>query len=145
MYPKVLYLLAMVFLSSCSLFETEVILNAEDVTYIYDGDTVTFRCIEGFKCENNKIQVRVKGVDAPEIKAECKEEKLLARQAKQHTVRTLRDAKQIKLIIDYVDVYDRYDRLLAYVYVDGIGLHKSLIKRGYGREYHGGKRVSWCR
>lgn len=144
MFRKVLLILAVIFLSSCSLFEKEVVLSAEDVTYIYDGDTITFHCIDGFRCKNNKTKVRVKGVDTPEIKAECKHERALARKAKQHTVTTLRSANIITLIIDQVDTYDRYDRLLAYVYVDGIGLHDSLIRRKLGREYHGGKRISWC-
>ncbi len=131
-------------LSSCSLFETEINLKASDVVYIYDGDSITFNCIPEYHCEKNKTKVRVKGVDTPEIKARCKQERVLAREAKQHSVALLRGAKKITLVISDSDPYDRYNRLLAYVYVDGIGLHQSLIRHGLGRSYYGGKRESWC-
>ena len=39
---------------------------------------------------------------------------------------------------------DKYFRVLADVYVDGKSLSQSLIKAGLGREYHGGKKGSWC-
>jgi endonuclease YncB( thermonuclease family) len=141
---KLQFILVFILLTSCSLVETEVALKAGDVSYVYDGDTITFHCIDGFQCEHNKTKVRVKGVDTPELKAECKKERDLARLAKQHTVRLLRDANKITLFIDKTSQYDRYHRLLAYVYIDGIGLHDSLIKRDLGRDYQGGKRVDWC-
>ena len=131
-------------LAGCSFFESEINLHASDVVYIYDGDSITFACIPEYHCAKNKIKVRVKGVDTPEIKARCKQERVLAREAKQHTVALLRDAKEITLVISDSDPYDRYNRLLAYVYVDGIGLHQSLIRHGLGRSYYGGKRESWC-
>ena len=131
-------------LTSCSLLETEVSLVASDVSYVYDGDTITFHCVDGYHCDKGKTKVRVKGVDTPEIKAECRQEKELAWEAKQHTVAVLRGAGKITLVIEDAYPYDRYQRLLAYVYIDGFGLHDSLIKRGLGRAYDGGKRMSWC-
>lgn len=131
-------------LTGCSLNETSINLSAESVAYIYDGDTITFDCITAYPCYKNKTKVRVKGVDTPEIKAQCERERVLAREAKQHTVELLRHANQITLIIDDLNSHDRYQRLLAYVYVDGIGLHKSLIKSRLGRSYTSGKRKSWC-
>jgi len=138
------FFVVILLLTSCSLLETKINLKASDVVYIYDGDSITFVCIPEYHCEKNRIKVRVKGVDTPEIKGGCERERLLAREAKQHTVTLLRDARKITLVVDDSNLYDRYQRLLAYVYVDDFGLHDSLIKRGLGRSYDGGKRVSWC-
>ncbi len=130
--------------TGCNLSETKVILHQQAVAYVYDGDTITFHCIGGYRCHKNKTKVRVKGVDTPEIKANCAREKLLARQAKQHTVALLREAEVITLLIDDTRVYDRYQRLLAYVYIDGQGLHDSLISKGLGVDYQGHQRQRWC-
>lgn len=144
MFPKFKFSILLLYLTGCSFNETTINLGAESVAYIYDGDTITLDCIAGYPCPKNKTKVRVKGVDTPEIKAACERERVLARAAKQHTVEMLRGGKEITLIIDDLNSHDRYQRLLAYVYVDGIGLHDSLINHELGRRYYGNKRKSWC-
>ena len=66
------------------------------------------------------------------------------RKAKKHTVAFIRNAKKIVLTYDNSNLYDRYGRLLASIYVNNESLSDSLIKSGLGRNYHGGKRQSWC-
>lgn len=129
---------------SCDLVHTDLTLSSSDIKSIYDGDTITIKCLRGLKCEKNAIKVRIKGVDTPEIKGKCRNETLLARQAKQFTVAFVRNADEIIMSYDEHDMYDRYGRLLAYLSVGGKDLSSSLINNNLGRHYQGGKRRSWC-
>ncbi|MEZ8029977.1 thermonuclease family protein [Enterovibrio norvegicus] len=111
------------------------------VTSIYDADTFRVN-IEGWPAiVGEHVPVRVKGVDAPEIRGKCKTEKHLARVAKQFTVEQLRTAKEIRLMnIER----GKYFRLLADVEIDGQLLADKLIKAGIARPYQGGRRGTWC-
>ncbi|WP_353981673.1 thermonuclease family protein [Salinicola endophyticus] len=111
------------------------------VTSIYDGDT--FRAdIDG--CPpiiGERVPIRVRGVDTPEMRGHCEREKRLARQAKQFTVATLRGAQHIEL--KEID-RGKYFRLVAKVVADGQDLATALIAAGLGRPYQGGTRQGWC-
>ena len=115
--------------------------TVDRVTSIYDGDT--FRAdIAGWPAIiGERVPIRVKGVDAPEIRAQCDNEKKLARQAKQFTVAALRGADHIEL-----EELERgkYFRIAARVMIDGEDLATELIEAGLGRPYQGGHRDGWC-
>lgn len=68
-----------------------------EVTSIYDGDTFRVNIKEWPKIIGERIPVRVRGVDTPEIRSKCKDEVNLARAAKQFAVGVLRSAKTIEL------------------------------------------------
>jgi len=112
-----------------------------EVTSIYDADT--FRVtIKGWpKVSGERIPVRIKGIDAPEIRGKCQAEKVAARKAKQFTVKELRSAKVIEL---KNMERGKYFRILANVYVDGKSLGDALISAGHARAYDGGTRGGWC-
>jgi len=81
-----------------------------EVSSIYDGDTFIVS-IKGWPpVAGDRISVRVWGIDTPEMRGKCEEEKLLAREAKKHTVAMLRAAKTIELVNLR---RDKYFRLLA--------------------------------
>ena len=113
----------------------------DEVTSIYDADTFTVTIRSWPPVIGERIKVRVKGIDAPELKAKCVDELRLARAAKQKTVEMLRAAKTIEL---RELGRDKYFRLLADVYVDGKNLADALIKQGFARRYDGGKKSPWC-
>ena len=98
---------------------------------VVDGDTL--------QCGDERV--RVMGLDAPEMNAQCPEEFRLALAA---TAR-LRD-----LVAGGVTLQstrrDRYRRLLAVVLDHtGTDVATALIREGLAREYHGrGKRGGWC-
>lgn len=133
-------------LSSCDKLNDEVHIGPNAILYNYDGDTFTLDCdyVQGFNCKNNKLRVRVKGVDTPEIKGECAYEKNLALDAKAFTRDELRYAGEIILVVNKLDKYDKYRRLLASVFYDGKSLSAGLIDNGLGRSYFGGPRSGWC-
>ena len=109
----------------------------EDVSVasVYDGDTfkINLNCSLAVYCE--KVPVRVRGVDTPEIKGKTEREKKLAQQAKEFTKQFL-DDKPITLSSCG---RDKYFRLLCDV-TNGSGenLAKSLIKKKLGYSYQGG-------
>lgn len=114
---------------------------ASEITSIYDADTFRVNIKDYPAIVGENIPVRVKGVDAPEIRGKCESEKIAARKAKQFTVEALISAKTVELRnIER----GKYFRILADVYTDGKSLAEGLIKSGHARVYDGGKRLGWC-
>jgi len=113
----------------------------ERVISIYDADT--FRVdIAGYPpIIGERMPIRVSGIDAPELRGKCQQEKGRAREAKQFTVAALRSAQTIEL---HNMQRGKYFRILADVYVDGSSLADLLISTGHARIYDGGKRGGWC-
>ncbi|MCQ2410422.1 MAG: thermonuclease family protein [Elusimicrobiaceae bacterium] len=105
------------------------------VASVYDGDTfkINLNCSLAVYCE--KVPVRVRGVDTPEIKGKTQREKKLAQQAKAFTKDFL-DKRPITLS----DCgRDKYFRLLCDVTNgEGKDLARELIRRDYGYSYQGG-------
>lgn len=116
------------------------------VKYIrnYDADTITFDIPGVHPLIGDKIAVRVRHVDAPEIKGKGPCEKEAARTAKRLIENQLKNAKRIDL--QNVDK-DKYFRLLADVVVDGRSLADILRKNHLALAYEGGTKehVNWCR
>lgn len=113
----------------------------DEVTSIYDGDTFRANINAWPSVVGERVPVRIKGIDTPELRGKCQAEKELARKAKQHTVAILREAKQIELR----DIQrGKYFRLLAFVFVDGQSLGDLLIREGLAVAYDGGTKRNWC-
>lgn len=116
------------------------LLRDVSVASVYDGDTfkINLNCSFAVYCE--KVPVRVRGVDCPEIKAKTAREKALAQEAKAFTKKFLSQSP-----ITLTDCgRDKYFRLLCGV-TNGAGkdLAEELIRRGLGYAYDGGKKQSW--
>lgn len=119
------------------------------VIKVYDGDTITIASeIYG---ELYRFQVRLAGIDTPEIKTKNENEKILAQRAKN----ALNDMIGNK-IVELKNVnYDKYGRILADVYLftaddymrtttnDDQLFHVNswLIEKGHAVKYDGGKKV----
>jgi len=114
----------------------------DEVTSIYDGDT--FRAnIPGYPpIVGQRMGIRINGVDTPEMRGKCDQEKMLARKAKQYTVTMLRNAKTIELRNMQ---RGKYFRIVADVYADGQSVGEGLVREGLAVVYDGGKKVKdWC-
>jgi len=109
---------------------------------VYDADTVTVV----FLCGNVPIRmkIRVKGIDAPEIRTKQDFEKQAALKAKQHVSDLLLNKiKYIKL-----DSHDKYGgRMVGDVYLNDKSecLSAYLLQRGYVKAYDGGKKSVWTK
>lgn len=118
--------------ADCAITATEV----PCVRYVgnYDGDTfsVEIPTLPGFF---RGWQVRVRGIDAPEIRGTTVCEKKKATEVKALTHELLKTAKSLKL----KNVgKDKYFRLLADVELDGDDLKALLLKEGAVVRYDGG-------
>lgn len=109
----------------------------EDVSIasVYDGDTfkINLNCSLAVYCE--KVPVRVRGVDTPEIKGKTEREKKLAQEAKTFTKEFL----SVRPVSLSNCGRDKYFRLLCDVQNgEGKDLARALIKRDFGYSYQGG-------
>ena len=113
----------------------------DKVVSIYDGDSFRAHVYEWPPLIGNNISIRINGIDAAEIRGECPEEKLLAKQAKAVTERMLRNAEVIEVRNPQ---RGKYFRILGDVYADGVSIADELIRLNLARPYDGGKRKGWC-
>ena len=114
----------------------------DEVTSIYDGDTFRVNINSYPAIIGKKMSIRVNGIDTPEMRGKCKQEKTLARKAKQLTVSKLRGAKVIELRNMQKG---KYFRIVADVYIDNQKLADTLIENKLAVKYDGGKKLKdWC-
>ena len=113
-----------------------------EVTSIYDGDTFRANIPDYPPIIGQHMSIRINGVDTPEMRGKCEQEKMLARKAKQYTVTALRNAKTIELRNLQ---RGKYFRIVADVYADGVNVGDQLIKEGLAVVYDGGRKAKdWC-
>lgn len=110
---------------------------------VYDGDT--FWIATWYNKEIIRFNVRLYGVDTPEMKGGDNESKEQARVAKEYVenfilnkivdIEVMNNKKYNNKIIK-----EKYGRLLAIIKINGIDLADDLIKKGYGKPYFGKKK-----
>lgn len=111
------------------------------VERIIDGDSiaVTARIWLGQTVET---QVRVAGVDTPELRGACEAERQKAQAARALVEERLMPNRMVELREVAYDKYGR--RVVAQVWVGGQDLGQILIQRGLAFPYDGGTKRSWC-
>jgi endonuclease YncB( thermonuclease family) len=111
----------------------------------YDADTITIASKLPYDASPlYRLSVRLNGIDAPEIKGKCAEEKEVAKEARDF-LSSLVLNKMIRL--ENVES-EKYGRILADVYLGDVHLNELLLKERYAVKYDGGtklKPVSWLR
>ncbi len=109
----------------------------------YDADTITFKIENVHPLIGEKINIRVKGVDTPEIRTKNSCEKSKARNAKKLVENLLKNANKIDL--ENIE-RGKYFRIVADVMIDGKSLTDYLLKNGLAYAYDGGtkKKMNWC-
>lgn len=139
-------------LNNCPKLELEGNYDARFVD-IYDGDTLT--CVIKLNNSFYKVNIRVAGIDTPEIRST---DKIIAYEARNRAFEILTGIKilntttkeEIRNILDnsiYMIKLDcqkneKYGRNLAVVYnINGVNLGEQLIKEGYAKMYYGGKKT----
>ena len=110
------------------------------VIKIYDGDTITIAATLPYaESPIYRFQVRLRGIDTPEIKGKSEEEKKVAL--------IVRDALHEKIFGRIVILKDigteKYGRILADIYLDTLHVNKWLIDAKYAVPYDGGKKKEW--
>jgi micrococcal nuclease len=146
MLTKLIFLLAFTVLIN---FSTKVSAKQkfgdyEGAIYVrnYDGDTITFNLPGLHPIIGKKINIRVNGIDTPEIRGKCEKEKYDAQQARDMVGHILKGAEKITL---KNMKRGKYFRIAADVIVDGENLGDMLIQAGMAVRYGGGKKTNkWC-
>jgi endonuclease YncB( thermonuclease family) len=113
------------------------------VTKVYDGDTFTawIYIFPGLIAERS---VRLNGVDTPELRGKCPQEKEAAQRARARA-RELIEKSGNMVSLTYVLLGKYAGRVVADVSLsNGADLASMLISEGLGRPYDGGKRAGWC-
>jgi endonuclease YncB( thermonuclease family) len=112
------------------------------VERVVDGDTLLVRA-HIWVDQQVQVAVRIRGIDAPELRAGCAAERTLARRAADF-VRLAVSGKTVQLSVVSGGKY--FGRVLADVTTEnGRALGPELIAAGLARPYGGGTRTAWCR
>ncbi len=109
----------------------------------HDGDTCLFAIPSLSPVLGKTRDIRLRGIDTPEIQGKCPYEKQLAKEAKQFVISKLQNAKTVKL---RSLSRGKYFRIIADVYVDKdkTSLSQQLLAKGLAYNYFGGTKRSWC-
>jgi endonuclease YncB( thermonuclease family) len=128
--------------------EAKVYGDFENVEYVdnYDGDTITFNIPGVHPLIGEKIRIRLRNVDTPELKGKCIREQRMAKSARDFVRLILSDAKPGDIKLINVE-RGKYFRLLADVMVKGLGMSLSdyLVRHKFAKIYtKDGKTYNWC-
>lgn len=114
------------------------------INRVLDGDTVEV-VVPYLPSElNNRLRIRIYGVDTAEkgAMAKCDVEKSKSETAKTFTEQAIKSAKTKQVRIMKWDKYG--GRVLGDIVLDGKSLRMMLLETGNAVEYYGGKKKSWC-
>jgi endonuclease YncB( thermonuclease family) len=112
-----------------------------NVIAIIDGDTFLAEALV-WPGHSVRVNIRIRGIDAPEMKARCDAERTAAIRA--------RDALSLMLAGQPISISNiagakYYGRVLADVTAaDGTAIAAALLGESLVRSYDGGKRGGWC-
>lgn len=114
-----------------------------EIIRVLDGDTFEARVRVWFGQEVTTL-VRIRGIDAPELKGRCGDELRGAQSSREALSRMLAGGAMLRDI-----ALDKYaGRILAAVIVPGLSnsgdVAAEMIAAGWARPYGGGKRGAWC-
>lgn len=142
-------LIGVLLLTITSIAQTEVFyrLTDEDINRVYDGDTIYVDIDDLPQFIGQDIGIRIRGIDAPEIRSRCSNETLKsqerqrARQARDHLQVILTETQHF----DIVNIeMGSFSRLVADITLaDDDDLAKQLIEHRWIAASDGGQR-DWC-
>ena len=134
----------LILLSATGSLRAEQLTVPAKVIRVYDGDTFTANA-RPWPGVTIRISVRLDGLDTPEIRGRCEEEKRQAIEAREG----------LKILLGGIGAAVSLERIKRGKYSgrivsrvkngDGVDVTESMIQLGHGRAYNGGKRQGWCR
>ncbi len=112
-----------------------------EVLRVVDGDTFEAR-VNLWPGLDITTRVRLRGIDAPEMKARCGEERVKA-EAARDALRAILDQGEVGIARVTLDKYG--GRVLADASTRATpDVSAALLNAGVGRRYSGGQRDGWC-
>ena len=116
------------------------------VVEVIDGDTLGVR-VRIWLDQDVATRVRLDGIDAPELRGHCEQERALARRAADFVAGKVMSEVDGGAVVRLHEVrYGKYARRVVarVVTEDGEDLAQALLDAGLARPYDGGRRASWC-
>jgi len=111
------------------------------VISVYDGDTLRVNIDSFPDIIGENIRIRLKGIDAPEIKGKCQKEIDLAILAREYLRNAINQSNQIELRnIER----GKYFRIVGELNIDGINISDSLVENGLAYPFSNRKKRNWC-
>lgn len=112
----------------------------EKVNRVIDGDTieVDLDCEPSVLCD--KLKIRLRYIDTPEIRTRDLKEKEKGLLAKAFLEREVKRATFMEL---KECVRGKYFRLVCDLRVNGLSASELMISNGYARYYDGGEKIIW--
>jgi endonuclease YncB( thermonuclease family) len=111
------------------------------VLEVLDGDTFLAEA-HVWPDQFVRVNVRIRGIDTPEMKARCDVERVAARRAREVLAQLLEPGT---VAISNIGSAKYYGRVLADVITpDGELVADILVAEGLARPYQGGQRAGWC-
>jgi len=112
-----------------------------EVLRVIDGDTLAVR-VHIWIGQTVDMNVRIAGIDAPELHGKCASERTRAAEARDFLKRLV-NGQRLRLEDVRNDKYG--GRVIVEVRdTNGDDVGKALLARGLARVYEGGRRGSWC-
>ncbi len=114
---------------------------AARVVEVLDGDTFVADALV-WPGQTIRVNIRIRGIDAPEMKSRCAGEHSAALEARDVLADLLQDGE---VSISNIGSAKYYGRVLADVATrDGEDVGPILLDLGLARPYWGGRRAGWC-
>lgn len=111
------------------------------VVEVIDGDTFLAEA-EIWPRQTLRVNIRIRGIDAPEMKSRCVGERAAALAARAALARLVAEGP---ISLSNIGGAKYYGRVLADVATgEGEVVAKAMLEDGLVRAYGGGKRDSWC-
>lgn len=111
------------------------------VVHILDGDTIVADALV-WPGQTIRVNIRIRGIDAPEMKSRCAEEHFAAERAREALSSLIGDGR---VSISNIAGAKYYGRVLADVETTaGIEVAPALLMAAVVRPYRGGRRAGWC-
>jgi endonuclease YncB( thermonuclease family) len=109
------------------------------VIKVYDGDTITIASTMPYADSPlYRFQVRLRGIDCPEIHGKTEDEKCIALCARNEMERLV---MQKEVVLKNIGI-EKYGRMLADVYVDDIHVNDHMLKNRLAVRYSGKTKLS---
>ena len=100
------------------------------ITKVYDGDTLTADIDLGFGVVLRKQKLRIRGINAPEVRGKQREAGLVTRDRLRDMVHN-----QTVIVRTHKDRKGKYGRWLADVYIDNVSVSETLLSEGLDVSY----------
>ena len=111
------------------------------VERVVDGDTIAVRVTVWLE-QDLRVLVRVRGIDAPELRGRCTSEKERAADAAAALGRLVAGGS---VVLTEIEGDKFYGRVVADVVTqEGRDVGAALVRGGYARPYDGSVRQGWC-